>query len=259
MKIAIGIPARMGSSRFPGKPLCGILGLPMIEHVYKRCQFATRQDHVFIAACDTEIQQAVQGFGGTVLMTPKEIERPALRVAEACKQLNLQDDDIVAVVQGDEPLLHPKMLDMGIDALLSNSTYLLTNLGADLTEAEWLDPNEVKVVTNQENNAIYMSRSAIPSNTRNRMGPRMKQLGIYFFHLKDLWAFQQLPPTPLEIAESVEMLRAIEHGKKVQMVRSPFVTKSVDTEEDRHLVEQLMVKDPVWPRYAPQKTATSKR
>ena len=252
MRIAIGIPARMGSSRFPGKPLCRILELPMIEHVYKRCALAERKSEVFVAACDEEIKQAVEGFGGRVLMTPKEIERPALRVAEACKQLRLHDDDLVAVVQGDEPLLNPKMLDMGIEALLRDATYLLTNLGADLTESEWLDPNEVKVVANQEGNAIYMSRSPIPSNTRDRIGPRMKQLGIYFFRLKNLHAFQNLPPTPLEIAESVEMLRAIEHGKKVHMVKSPFLTKSVDTEEDRVAVEKLMRSDPIWPFYAPR-------
>ena len=98
MKVIVGIPARMGSSRFPGKPLANILGIPMLEHVYKRCQLAKNIDDLFVAACDEEIRQTVAGFGGKIYMTPKEISRPGLRVAEACKQMSLDDDDIVGKI-----------------------------------------------------------------------------------------------------------------------------------------------------------------
>ena len=112
MKIVVGIPSRMGSTRFPGKPLCDILGKPMIEHCYKRCSFSEYKTDVFVAACDTEIEEQVKSFGGKVIMTDPNIQRPGLRVANAAEKLNLDDEDIVVVVQGDEPLVHPKMIDL---------------------------------------------------------------------------------------------------------------------------------------------------
>src|SRR3990167_7078967 len=107
MKIFIGIPARMGSTRFPGKPLCDILGKPMIEHCYRRCELSQYATSLFVAACDPEIQEAVHGFGGRVIMTDSNIQRPGLRVAAGAETLGLDDGDIVVVVQGDEPLVHP--------------------------------------------------------------------------------------------------------------------------------------------------------
>jgi 3-deoxy-manno-octulosonate cytidylyltransferase (CMP-KDO synthetase) len=236
----------MGSSRFPGKPLCDILGKPMVEHVYRRVRLSTKVTEVFVAACDDEIKKAVEGFGGKVYMTPKEISRPGLRVAEACKQMKLDDNDIVVVVQGDEPLVHPRMIDLAVEPLLNDPGIFCVNLAADMTEEEWLDPNEIKVVTDERMNALFMSRSPIPSNTRNRVGPRMKQVCIMPFTKKNLLQFQEMAPTPLEIAESIEMLRAIEHGLIVRMVRTDLVSKSVDNENDRKTVEGLMKKDAVY-------------
>jgi len=119
MKIVVGIPARMASSRFPGKPLKNILGIPMVEHVYKRCALSKYASNVFIATCDDEIKKAVEAFGGTVFMTDPSIPRPGLRVAAAAESLNLQEDDIVVVVQGDEPLVHPDMIDLAVEPLLN--------------------------------------------------------------------------------------------------------------------------------------------
>lgn len=250
MSTVIGIPARMGASRFPGKPLCSILGVPMIEHVYRRCTLAKDQDLVFVAACDPEIQERVEGLGGRVIMTDPGIERPALRVAEAAKSLNLKDDDTIVVVQGDEPLVNPGMLDLGIRALRENPGVLCTNLCAEISDSELVDPNEIKVVTDLAGNAIYMSRNPIPSSTRKSRGPVTRQLGIFFFLKKSLMEFQSLSSAPLERAESIEMLRAIEHGRKVLMVRSPYVSKAVDTETDRQEAERLMQLDPVWAQYS---------
>ena len=253
MKIIVGIPARMGSSRFPGKPLCNILGLTMIEHVYRRCSLSKSVDEVFVATCDREIEKKVEEFNGKSIMTGKNISRPGLRVAEACKKLNLKNDDIIVVVQGDEPLVHPNMIDVAVKPLINDRTVFCVNLAREATENEWNDPNEIKVVTDLEKNAIFMSRSPIPSNTRGKIKERLKQVCIMPFKKKNLLKFQNLIPTPLEIVESVEMLRAIEHGYKVRIVKTDFITKSVDTEKDRIDVEELMKKDPIFDCYHKRK------
>ena len=141
MKIIIGIPARMGASRLPGKPLANILGKPMIEHVFRRSMLAKSVDGVFIAACDEEVKSVVNGFGGTVIMTDRDIMRPGLRVASACEQLNLDDNDIIVVVQGDEPLLHPDMIDIAVQPLIDDPNIKLLTMIAEANEAEW---NEFK-------------------------------------------------------------------------------------------------------------------
>lgn len=240
----------MGSSRFPGKPLCSILGMPMIEHVYKRCSLATKKAEVFVATCDEIIKETVEGFGGTSIMTPASIERPALRVAEACKCLGLEENDIIAVVQGDEPLIDPTAISMGVAELAKNSEFFCTNLCSRITEDEWLDKDEVKVVSNLKGHAIYMSRSPIPSKTIDSYAPLLKQLGVFFFKYKDLILFQSLKKTPLEMSEDIEMLRAIEHGHIVKMVEIESPCISVDNPKQRDLVVDLMNTDPVWPKYA---------
>ncbi len=250
MKIVVGIPARMGSTRFPGKPLCDILGKPMLEHVYKRCLLAQNVAQVFVAACDGIVRETVMNFGGTVLMTAPEISRPALRVAKACQQLDLSDDDIVVVVQGDEPLFNPQMIDLAVEPLKMDHTLSLGTLVADATETEWLDPNEVKVVVNTSDDILFMTRSPVPSNTRNRVGPRLKQVAIMSFRKKFLVDFEFMSPTPYEIAESIELLRAIEHGVTVKAIRSPFQSISVDTESDRLEAESAMRDDPLYPIYS---------
>jgi len=249
MKVIVGIPVRMGSSRFPGKPLVEILGMPMVEHVYMRCKLAKHIDDLFVAACDEEIKEIVEGFGGKVYMTPKEVPRPGLRVAEACKQQSLDDDDIVVVVQGDEPLVYPEMIDLAVEPMLSDPNIQVITLVADANEAEWFDTNEVKVVTDEKGDILFMSRSPIPSNTRNRVGPRLKQVAIMPFRKKFLLDFQEMTSTPLEIAESVELLRAVEHCVKVKAVKSSYKTISVDTEKDRLEAEEAMKKDELFPLY----------
>lgn len=249
MRVVIGIPARMGASRFPGKPLCNILGMPMIEHVYKRCQFAKNVDDVFIAGCDSVVKDTVEKFGGQILMTHPDIARPGLRVAEACKQLNLADDDIVVVVQGDEPLVHPDMIEIAIEPLLNNPQIQLGTLVAEATESEWLDPNEVKVLVDKNDDILFMTRSPVPSNTRNEIGPRLKQVAIMPFRKKFLVDFESMAMMPYEIAESVELLRAVEHGIKVRAIHSRFQSISVDTEQDRVEAEAAMRNDPFYPRY----------
>jgi 3-deoxy-manno-octulosonate cytidylyltransferase (CMP-KDO synthetase) len=251
MKVVVGIPARMGSTRFPGKPLCDILGKPMLEHVYKRCSLSKYTSDLFIAICDKEIETAAESFGAKTIMTDPNITRPGLRVATAAEQLDLDDDDIVVVVQGDEPLVHPEMIDLAIEPLLNEPDVLVSNLCMEHTEAEWLDPGEIKVVTDLKMNAIYMSRAPIPSRDHEeKTCIRWKQVCIMPFRWHFMKKFNHdLAETPLELAESIEMIRAIQHGYKVRMVPSPHVSKSVDTDLDRQAVESIMKSDPIYPQY----------
>jgi 3-deoxy-manno-octulosonate cytidylyltransferase (CMP-KDO synthetase) len=249
MKIIIGIPARMGASRLPGKPLANILGKPMIEHVFRRSMLAKSIDGVFIAACDEEVKSVVNGFGGTVIMTDRDIMRPGLRVASACEQLNLDDNDIIVVVQGDEPLLHPDMIDIAVQPLIDDPNIKLLTMIAEANEAEWNDRNEVKVTIDINKDILMMSRAPIPSNFWNIEGPRYKQVAIMPFRKKFLIDFQTMPPTSLELAEQVELMRAVEGGVKVKTAISIFDTVSVDTEPDRQEAERAMLLDPIYSLY----------
>ncbi len=251
MKVVIGIPARMGSTRFPGKPLCNILGKTMIEHCYRRCSLSKYATDLFVATCDEEIKQSVEDFGGVAIMTDSNIQRPGLRVAAAAETLSLDDDDIVVVVQGDEPLVHPEMIDLAIQPLLDENDVYVSNLFAKLTEDEWKDPGEIKVVCDMSMNAMYMSRAPIPSiDHEEQRTTWYKQVCIMPFRWHFMKRFNHvLKPTPLELQESIEMNRAIQHGYKVRMVPSPYVSKSVDTESDRIMVEKLMKNDPVYSQY----------
>lgn len=248
MKIIVGIPVRMGSSRFPGKPLKEILGISMVEHVYKRCMLSKYADSVFIAGCDEEVKKAVEGFDGSIIMTNPDIPRPGLRVYEAAVTLSLADEDIVVVVQGDEPLVHPDMIDLSVQPLLDEKDVFVSNLSLEIqSDKEWKDPNEIKVVTDLEKNAIYMSRSPIPSvEHEEERAPRLKQVCIMPFRWHFIKTFHSLQPTPLEKAESIEMIRAIQHGYKVRMVPSPYLSKSVDNGSDRKAVAELMRKDEIF-------------
>ena len=144
MKKIIGIPARMGSSRFPGKPLCKILGLTMIEHCYLRSKLSEKIDDVFVAICDEELKNFFIKKNINYIMTDPTIPRPGLRVCEAAKTLDLDENDIVITIQGDEPLINPKMIDQSIDPLLRDKNIYASNLCAIIKEKGLNDPNEIK-------------------------------------------------------------------------------------------------------------------
>lgn len=248
-RVVVGIPARLGASRLPGKPLKRILDRTLIEHVWRRACLSSVADVVFVAACDIEVQEVIESLGGKVVMTDPEIPRPGLRVAAAVEQMSCSDDDIVVVVQGDEPLLVPEMIDDAVDAFRGAPKALCACLMALCSEEEWLDPNEVKVLVDLEDRALFMSRSAVPSHTRACVGPRYKQVCIFPFTVASLRRFHELSTTPYELCESIELLRAIEHGELVQMRLTEYRTKSVDTEQDRLEVEGMMETDGVYARY----------
>ena len=250
MKIIAVIPARMGSSRFPGKPLAPILGRPMVEHVYRRTLLCKTLSDVFVATCDKEIFESVEAFGGKAIMTSPSHERASDRVAEAAVDM---DCDVVVMVQGDEPLTHPQMIEESLAPFLSGDEKVAcVNLTARITgQTEFEDRNTIKVVVDKDGFALYMSREPIPTRQIQNFGqiPAFKQVCIIPFAAYALQEFSRLEPTPLEVAESVDMMRFIEHGRKVKMVETSFSTHAVDHPTDLELVEGLLRQDPLAQKY----------
>lgn len=251
MKIVAVIPVRMGSTRFPGKPLAPILGRSMVEHVYHRTGLCQSLDTVYVATCDEEIRQAVEGFGGKAIMTSPEHQRASDRVAEAAQHL---DAEIVVMVQGDEPMTMPEMIDLAVAPMLDDSQVGCVNLAKRIeTEEEFLDPNTIKVVMDRQGDALYFSREPIPTRQKLEFDklPVFKQVCIIPFRCELLQTYAALEPTPLEQAESIDMLRLLEHGYKVRLVETDYDTHAVDTPADRELVERLMRDDPLVKQYVP--------
>lgn len=249
------IPARMGSSRFPGKPMAQIHGIPMIGHVYFRTKMCPLLNETYVATCDQEIFDYIHSIGGKAVMTADTHERCSDRTAEAMLKIESEIGrkvDIVVMVQGDEPMLTPEMIERSVVPILKDSSIQVVNLMARIKSLEeFEDPNEVKVVTDLQSNAVYFSREPIPSRKKGKKDvPMMKQVCIIPFKREFLLKFNELGPTPLETIESVDMMRVIEHGYKVKMVFSETETYSVDTAEDLAKVEKLIKKDSLIRRYA---------
>lgn len=249
MKIVAIIPARMGSSRFPGKPLAPILGKPMIEHVYRRVAMCERLDATVIATCDEAIRSAAEAFGAPVVMTSDEHERASDRVAEAADEL---EADIIVMVQGDEPMIYPDMIDAAIAPFLSDADVGCVNLTHAIdTSEDYANPNTIKVVTDIHDNAMYMTRAPIPTLAKAGFEATrvLKQVCIIVFTRAELETYTRLPPTPLEAYESVDMLRLMEHGRPVRMVPTRRDTLAVDCPEDIERVEAQLKHDPLIERY----------
>ena len=242
---AVGIiPVRMASSRFPGKPLAKILGIPMVEHVYRRSLMAKSLDGVYVATCDQEIFDAVRAFGGKAVMTAESHERCTDRVSEAVGNLGLSAD-VVVNIQGDEPMVCPEHIDSVIKELEGDPSLVVVNLVVPIEdEAEHRNPNFVKVVMDREQFALYFSREPIPSRWKgNPPVSLFRQTGIIGFTWDFLRMFSTMEPTALEKVESVDMLRVIEHGYKVKLVAGGTPIYTVDTEGDRDWVEARMKED----------------
>lgn len=254
MKTVAIIPARMASSRFPGKPLAKILGKSMIEHVYIRASMSDILDDVFVATPDEEIRREVERFGGKTIMTSPKHERASDRVAEAAE--NMEDCDIVINLQGDEPLIYPEMINLAVEPLVKNKEVVCSNLVKRIeTESEYMDPNTIKIVADRHMNALYFSREPIPTKRVLGFGniPIYKQVCVIPFKRFFLLEYSRMKPTPLEQAESVDMLRILEHGYKVKLVESKYDTHAVDTKEDLRMVELLMKTDKLYLSYAKRK------
>jgi len=248
------IPARLASTRLPNKPLAKILGMPMIGHVYFRSKMCKTLNEVYVATCDQEVADYIASIGGKAIMTANTHERASDRTAEAVLAIEAQTNkkvDIVVMIQGDEPMTTPEMIDQAVQPLIQDKKILISNLMADIeTIEDFEDPNEVKVVVDTNNFAVYFSREPIPSRKKGVSNvPMLKQVCIIPFQRDFLIEYNSMKQTPLEIIESVDMNRIIEHGLKVKMVKTQYTSYSVDTEEDRRSVELAMQNDGLLKNY----------
>lgn len=248
MNIVTIIPARMGSSRFPGKPMAPILGVPMVGHVYLRSVMSTLVNDTWVATCDEEIKSYVESIGGKAVMTSDKHERCSDRCAEAMLAIEKTTGkkiDIVVVVQGDEPLVTPGMIDEAVKALKNApGTGVACLMGPIEDEEDFYDANEVKVVVDNKNRALYFSREPIPTVRKGvTTGPRLKQICIIPYTRDYLLKFNTVEPTILEIVESIDLNRCLQNGDAVQMANSPDPTISVDTPDDLKYCEDFMAKN----------------
>jgi 3-deoxy-manno-octulosonate cytidylyltransferase (CMP-KDO synthetase) len=236
----------MGSSRFPGKPLALIAGKPMIEHVVRRVGLSDAVKRVVVATCDIEICAAVTAFGGEAVMTSPRHERASDRVAEVAEHL---DAEVVVMVQGDEPMTRPEMITQALRAFADPTVECVNLIARIEDEQDFHDPNTVKVVRACDGRALYFSRSPIPAGSI--AGTTLwKQVCVIPFRRETLLGFASLPPSPLERAESIDMLRLLEHGHTVQLVETTCRSWAVDTPADIARVEQLFAADDLISRYS---------
>ncbi len=242
------IPGRMQASRFPGKPLAPILGVPMIGHCFLRSKPATLLDDLVIATCDEEIRTYAESIGAPCVMTSPEHPSASDRIAEAMQVRERQTGvrhDIVVLIQGDEPMIYPDMIDDAVKGLKAHPDVDVANLYAPIeTVEDFEDPNEVKVVVDGRGRALYFSREPIPSRRKGVTDvPMLKQVCIIPYRREYLIAFNATARTPLETIEGIDMNRALETGKQVQMIATSRITYSVDTPDDLAEVEKAMHDD----------------
>jgi 3-deoxy-manno-octulosonate cytidylyltransferase (CMP-KDO synthetase) len=243
-KILALIPARMGSTRFPGKPMARLLGKPMIGHVYERVSQNSLLTTTAVATCDDEIADYIKSIGGRVVMTGSHHERASDRCAEALAILEKEEAityDIVVMVQGDEPMTDAEMISEAVNPMLDDPAIKVVNLLGQIESIEeFEDRNCIKVVTDLAGNALYFSREPIPTRAKAPEIPMTKQVCIIPFRRDFLLEYTRMAPTPLEIAESVDMMRVLEHGLQVRMVPTRHNSRAVDTPDDLAMVEKLM-------------------
>lgn len=254
MNIVGIIPARMASSRFPGKPMVKIMGIPMIGHVYHRSKMCLLLDEVFVATCDKEIADYAENIGAKAIMTANTHERASDRTAEALLKVEDQtkkEIDYVIMIQGDEPMLIPEMFGDLINPIEVDEEFQVVNLMSKIkNDEEFQNPNNVKIVLDRNNNALYFSREPIPSKAKySGEVPMWKQLGFILFKRDILLKYIKMEPTALEIIESVDMNRLLEQGIKIRMAQTNYETYAVDTKTDLDHVEELMKNDPLISKY----------
>lgn len=250
-RVVAVIPARYGSSRLEGKPLARIMGKPMVQHVYERAKGSELVERVVIATDDNRIYESALQFGAEAVMTASTHRCGTERVAQVASSI---DADLIVNVQADEPLIEPSSIDAAITALLEKDDAQVSTLMAEIFEQEeYINPNVVKVVVDAQGYALYFSRSPIPyriDHGFNRGGlsggaagqlrtEMFKHIGLYVFRRDFLLRFVSLRCTPLEEAENLEQLRALEHGYKIKVVKVGQKILGVDTPEDLERVIKI--------------------
>ncbi len=234
MKIVVIIPSRYGSTRFEGKPLARISGKPMIQCVYERAVRAEAVDQVVVATDDRRIFSAVEGFGGTAIMTAADNRSGTDRVAEAAEKLRLSENDIVINIQGDQPLIHPSCIRQVAAPLIEYPDVQMSTLAFKIVNPDEItNPKDVKVTFDVLGNALYFSRSAIPFGREpSSVFDTYKHLGIYAYTRRFLDIFRSLPDGRLENIEKLEQLRAMEYGHRIRVLVTEHDSPEVDLPDD---------------------------
>ncbi len=234
------IPARFGSTRFPGKPLADKTGKPLIQHVVEQAHKAQTVGRVVVATDDQRIYDAVLAFGGEAVMTRTDHPNGTSRLAEAVQAIDPPPDDdaIILNVQGDEPEIEPDVIDQLVTGLANDPDAPMATLASPFADDEDpSDPNIVKLIVDQNGHALYFSRSLIPhhrdapSALSTHTSAFLKHPGLYAYRRGFLLKYVTLPPTPLEEAEKLEQLRALEHGYKIAVIKTQVRHHGIDTPE----------------------------
>ena len=250
METIVIIPARYASERLPKKPLAMIGGMTMIERVYRQCKKSSEADAIYVATDHDEIFEEVGRFGGRAIMTSPDCASGTDRVAQAAELLNLPHDSIIINVQGDEPLIDPKVIDALALEMESHPEVSVATPITPLKRAEELtNPNVVFAVKDRNNNALYFSRHPIPFlrelgteavDSWPRQHLYFKHIGVYGYRPETLRQFVALGPSPLEHAERLEQLRLLEAGIPIRCVEVEYESVAVDTKEDIMRVEKIL-------------------
>jgi 3-deoxy-manno-octulosonate cytidylyltransferase (CMP-KDO synthetase) len=234
------IPARYDSSRFPGKPLAVLAGKPIVQHVWERASQSRYVNDLVIATDDDRILRAARAFGATAVMTRADHLSGTDRAAEVA---SIRDARVIVNIQGDEPLIDPAAIDAAVLALLDDSSVPMSTLKKRIEHPSEIDnPNVVKVVTDCNQNAIYFSRYPIPFLRDDMVKAgvsRFKHIGLYVYRRDFLMSYSGLPVGPLERAEKLEQLRALENGFQIRVVETDYESLGVDTPEDLAKVQEL--------------------
>ena len=243
----------MGSSRFPGKPMYPLLKIPMIGHCYFRTTMAMGLAETYVATCDQVIADYVESIGGKVVMTADTHDRATGRTAEALNKIEADTDsvvDIVVMVQGDEPLVPPSAIAETLKHFDKPEVEIVNIMSCFRNQKQFEDENNVKVVVNSFNDALYYSRESIPSPWKGiKQVPMYNQMGVIAFRRESLMRFNSTPESLLEKIESVDMNRILDHGGKIRMVLADTCTAGVDTQKEAEDAEDLLMIDPVYDIY----------
>ena len=238
MKSICVIPARYSSTRLPGKPLKDICGKPMICRVWERASCAKSVAEVIVATDDEKILQAVEKNHGQAMMTRADHKTGTDRLAEVAEKF--PDAEVIVNVQGDEPLIETALIDELVAEFVKDKNLQMATVATELLNAEEMNnPNNVKVVLDKNNDALYFSRSLIPYPRNAGKSKVFKHIGIYAYRRNFLSAYAKMEPTPLEQSESLEQLRALENAFKIRVIKSSCKFIGVDTEEDLKLVNEI--------------------
>jgi 3-deoxy-manno-octulosonate cytidylyltransferase (CMP-KDO synthetase) len=243
-KIVGIIPARYGSSRFPGKILVNVCGKPMIQRVYEHSRRSQMLDDLLVATDDSRIYDCVINFGGKAIMTGKNHQSGTDRIAEVLEKL---DSDIVVNIQGDQPLFDPEMINEAVWPMIDNPEIKMSTLKIKIEENEYFDPSVVKVVTDTAGFALYFSRSLLPFPAEAKKIDVYEHIGLYVYQKDFLLKISKMPQTPLEKIEKLEQLRVLENGFKILVVETKSDRTagiSIDTPDDLKKVEEILNHQP---------------